>query len=54
VLRDRLIADNGKEKVTYVEYPHAFHAWLAYMFHEPERTSALGDAGRFLSQVYGA
>jgi acetyl esterase/lipase len=54
VLRDRLIADNGKEKVTYVEYPHAFHVWLAYMFHEPERTSALGDVRRFLSQVYGA
>jgi acetyl esterase/lipase len=53
VLRDRLISDNGEEKVVYKEYPHAFHCWLVFKFHEPERTRVLQDVRRFLSCLYG-
>jgi acetyl esterase/lipase len=52
VLKGRLAEAIGEEKVCYREWPHAFHNWVAWGFHEPERTEALEDIRRFLEGVY--
>ena len=51
--RKRLVAANGEENVTYIEYPDAFHDWMVFTWHEPERTNALQEIRRFLTKVYG-
>ncbi|KAJ3768471.1 alpha/beta-hydrolase [Lentinula raphanica] len=43
VLRDRMILDMGKERVTYVEVKDAPHDFLGFNFLEPERSMALRE-----------
>ena len=42
-VRDRLIEDNEKGRITYIEQPEALHDVLILEFHEPERTEALTE-----------
>lgn len=51
--RDRLVHDSGADRVRYLEYPDAFHDWLMFPFHEPERTQALTELNQWLSGIYG-
>ena len=50
--RDRLIEDNGKEHVKFLEYPDALHDFLMFgVFHEPERTEALKELGTWVETL---
>lgn len=50
--RDRLIRDVGQDSVRYIEYPYAFHDFLLFVWHEPERTQALTEISRWLRSIY--
>ncbi|EKM50922.1 uncharacterized protein PHACADRAFT_199762 [Phanerochaete carnosa HHB-10118-sp] len=52
-LRDRLVHDNGKDRVTYFEYPDVFHDWVLLPWIEPERSQAFNDLRKWLEGVYG-
>ncbi|KIJ59491.1 hypothetical protein HYDPIDRAFT_33178 [Hydnomerulius pinastri MD-312] len=52
VLRDRLIADNGKEKIVYWEYPDATHDFLMTTYHEPERSEAQKGLAEWFDGVF--
>ncbi len=50
--RDRLIQDNDKGHVTYMEFPDALHDFLLFGdFHEPERTDALEALGAWVQTL---
>ena len=50
--RDRLIEDNGKEHVKFLEYPDALHDFLMFgVFHEPERTEVLKELGTWVQTL---
>lgn len=51
--RDRLVHDNGKDRITYLEYPDVFHDWVLLSWMEPERSQAFDDLGKWLEGVYG-
>ncbi|TBU48326.1 alpha/beta-hydrolase [Dichomitus squalens] len=48
---DRLIEDNGKENVTFIEPPDALHDFLAMEFHEPERTDVLKELAAWMKTL---
>ncbi|KAF8515546.1 alpha/beta-hydrolase, partial [Gautieria morchelliformis] len=50
--RDRLIKDIGESNVTYLEYPDATHNFLEYTWHEPERSEALKEIERLLTDIF--
>ena len=50
--RDRLVQDNGEERVTYVEFPDALHDFLLFGgVHDPERTDALHALGAWVQTL---
>ncbi|EKM55197.1 uncharacterized protein PHACADRAFT_95865, partial [Phanerochaete carnosa HHB-10118-sp] len=51
-LRDRLIRDNGKDKVHYVEHQDMFHGWLVVPWMEPERSQAYADINAWLTGIW--
>ncbi|EKM55227.1 uncharacterized protein PHACADRAFT_120365 [Phanerochaete carnosa HHB-10118-sp] len=51
--RDRLIHDNGKDKVHYVEYQDMYHGWLVNPLMEPDRSQAYGHINAWLTGIWG-
>ncbi|CCM01049.1 uncharacterized protein FIBRA_03097 [Fibroporia radiculosa] len=47
-VRDRVIADNGADMVTYIEFPDATHYTLANEWHTPESTEGYGLIAEWL------
>ncbi|OCH88430.1 alpha/beta-hydrolase [Obba rivulosa] len=52
-LRDRILEDNGKESVLYIEMPDATHDFFTVEWHEPERTVGLRQVGSWVRKVFG-
>jgi len=50
ILRERLEKDLGKSNVKYLEQPDGTHDFLAFSWHEPERTQALGDIAQWVKE----
>ena len=50
VIGDRLSADLGEDKLTYVEVPDAAHDFFLMTWHEPERTQALQRLARWVHE----
>ncbi|TFY69110.1 hypothetical protein EVJ58_g616 [Rhodofomes roseus] len=48
VLRDRLVEDNGRDAVAYVELPDTTHIVLTEAWHEPERTQGYEAFARWV------
>ncbi|KAI9061123.1 alpha/beta-hydrolase [Trametes sanguinea] len=50
-VRDRMLQDLGKERLTYVEIPDAAHDILMMKWHEPERTEALVKIAEWVDRL---
>ncbi|KAI0915968.1 hypothetical protein AcV5_003432 [Taiwanofungus camphoratus] len=52
-LRDRLLNDNGTDKMEYLEYEDAAHNFVGQNWQEPERTQALKELQKWIMAVMG-
>ncbi|KAI9061124.1 alpha/beta-hydrolase [Trametes sanguinea] len=50
-VRDRMLQDMGKERLTYVEIPDAAHDILMMKWYEPERTEALVKVAEWVDSL---
>ena len=48
ILRQKMVADLGEDKVELVEFPDAIHDFFVFTWHEPERTQALKGIAAWL------
>lgn len=50
-LRDRMIADMGRDAVGYMEVPESTHDFMTQTWHEPERTNTLKEIGCWVESL---
>ena len=50
-LRDRLVADIGEDRVTYLEFPDATHIVMGFSWHEPECSEAYKAVGAWYGSL---
>ncbi|KAJ6574703.1 alpha/beta-hydrolase [Mycena capillaripes] len=50
-LRERMVADMGKDLVCYMEVPESTHDFLTQAWHEPERTTTLKEVGKWVDNL---
>lgn len=50
-LRDRIIADNGENTLTYLEIPYAAHVPMTHAWHEPENTQGFEASRDFIQSL---
>ncbi|KZT01805.1 alpha/beta-hydrolase [Laetiporus sulphureus 93-53] len=51
-LRDRLVADNGEKKVTYVEVADTTHIVMCMKWHEPQKTVAYEEFATWVKSIH--